>query len=98
MGATSYSENDCLNLLGTPSGGNASLILAKQLIAAIENGGTTDPNVSAVVAEAQVWMSANGNTLPYAIKTSTTVGAEAVNLAALLDSYNNGNGGTPHCN
>jgi hypothetical protein len=93
-----YTETACLALLNTPANGDASIILAYQLIAAIENNGANDPHISAVVAAAQTWMTVNGNQLPYGIASSTVAGGEAVNIAALLDNYNEGHGGTASCN
>lgn len=101
LGGVVYSKADCLSLLSAPSNGDASLILAKQLMAALLNGGANDPAVSATVKSAQSWLSNNKDTdgtLPYNVKTSSVAGTEAVNLATVLDNYNNGLVSKPHCN
>jgi hypothetical protein len=106
MGANSYDETACLSLLNDPSTGDASVILAKQFIAAVENGGLCDPNASATLAQAQQWFTANGNgLLPYGIalpvngcaSDHSSVPCQAYWLGQTLDSYNSGLSGTPAC-
>lgn len=106
MGTNSYDESACLSLLNDPSVGDASLILAKQYIAAVENGGLCDPNASATMAQAEQWFTDNQNgTLPYGVSLPmggcasdhTSVPCQAYWLGQSLDSYNNGLSGTPAC-
>jgi hypothetical protein len=100
IGGVSYSETQAIALLDTPPGGDASLILAHQLIAAMLNAGAgagTPPSVSAALSQAQAWMSANGSTLPFGVSASSTAGAQATTLSDALDTYNNGGAGVPHC-
>ena len=102
MGEVAYTQDQCLSLLNLPSYSDGSVILAKQLIAALLNGGACDPNIMNVVEESQVWMSCNKDadgTLPYNTLciNPDDVGCPAVELGATLDEYNNGRSGTPSC-
>ena len=101
LGSATYSEAQLLAILGTPPGGDASLILAHQLIAALLNeaSGAGQAPIATAVAQAQAWLSANsgGKLLPYGVSASSAAGAQAVALANQLDAYNNGLSGVPHC-
>jgi hypothetical protein len=102
LGGRTYSEAELLQILQTPPGGDASLILAHQLIATLLNAasGAGQGPVSSAVADAQAWMSANsgGKALPYGVSSSSAAGAQAIAIAGRLDSYNNGAAGVAHCN
>lgn len=101
IGGATYDQTQAIAILDTPPGGDASLILAHQLIASLLNaaaGAGTPPSVSTAIAQAQAWMSANGSNLPFGVSASSTAGAEATSLSSQLDSYNNGQAGVPHCN
>lgn len=106
MGSQSYDETACMALLNNPSTGDASVILAKQYIAAVENQGLCDPNASAALAAASAWFTANqSGALPYGVmlpmsgcaSDTTSVPCQAYWLGQSLDSYNTGLRGTPHC-
>lgn len=80
-----------------PAGGNAYLILGHQYVAAYLNGlnGASYPaHVQAAMAEAEAFF-ASGATPADALSASER--AELVALAGLLDGYNNGHEGVPHC-
>jgi hypothetical protein len=100
LGGTTYTQAQLLSIFGMSPGGDASLILAHQLIAALLNGaaGAGQAPIASVVGQAQAWLSANGKTLPYGTSSSSPEGAQAVALANQLDAYNNGMSGIPHCN
>jgi hypothetical protein len=81
-----------------PRGGNAFLILAHQWIAAqlnIAAGAPVAAPVQSAFDEAtnllQSWSAAGD------IPKSDPDRSRAIDLATLLDQYNNGNAGTPHC-
>ncbi len=96
LGATSYTQEELIAILMTPPGGDASLILAHQLIAAmlnVENGATT----SDAIADAQAWMSAHAAALPAGVHASTDAGADAVAIADRLAAFNEGIDGPGHC-
>jgi hypothetical protein len=103
MGGVAYSQSESMALLNLPSLGDGSVILAKQLIAALLNGGECNPNVTVAVAAAQDWMSANKDAdgrLPYGTMCDANnqgSGCPAVALGETLDQFNNGLSGTPHC-
>ena len=88
-----------LAILNTPpSGGNAFLILAHQWIAAelnIAAGAPVSPPVQSAFDEAtsllQSWSAAG------VIPKSQPDRQRAIELASMLDQYNNGNAGAPHC-
>jgi len=83
---------NCLNILNTPSGGDASIILAKQLIAAklnIANGSDPTP-ISSTITHADSLLSMFSGKLPYNVKPSSIIGQMMVNDANTLDNYNNG--------
>jgi hypothetical protein len=96
LGTTTYTEAELITILKTPVAGDASLILAHQLIAAmlnVANGSKAAP-ISATITDA------NGDigtlTIPADIAPSSTLGADMVGDASTLDSYNSGTL-TPSC-
>ena len=96
IGGVVYTETQLLALMNTAPAGDASLILADQLIAALLNGAT-----GTVMTDAQAWMAANkgsSSRLPYGVPSGSPAGAQAVALASQIDAYNNGLAGVPHCN
>ena len=99
LGSQSYTQAELLALSDTPPGGDASLILADQLIAAklnLANGSDPTP-ISATITDADSLLSQFGsNRLPYNVQTSSAIGQQMVNDANVLDRYNNGDL-TPDC-
>jgi len=99
LGSQTYTQAELLALFDTPPRGDASLILAHQLIAAklnIANGSNPTP-VSATITDADSLLSQFGNNrLPYNVRTSSAIGQQMVNDANVLDRYNNGDL-TPDC-
>jgi hypothetical protein len=98
LGSKTYSKSELLNLLATSSTSDASLILARQLIAAkldIANGSDPSP-VSATIADADSRLSAFPGKLPYNVKPSSAAGKAMSSDANRLDSYDNG-ALTPQC-
>jgi hypothetical protein len=98
LGNQTYTKAQLLTILTTPVRGDASLILAHQLIAAklnIANGSTPAP-ISSTIADADNLLSQFPGKLPYNIRTSAAIGQQMVNDANVLDRYNNGDL-TPNC-
>jgi hypothetical protein len=98
LGTETYTEAELLALLRTPVRGDASLILAHQLIAAklnIANGSDPTP-VNATIADAFSLLAGFAGKLPYHVAPSSAIGQAMVNDAATLDSYNSGQL-TPDC-
>ena len=91
LGTTNYTAAQLETILTTPAGGDASLILAHQLIAALLNiANGTDPSpVSATILDANTLLGAGP--IPEGIKPSSPLGQEMVNDAAILENFNQGN-------
>jgi concanavalin A-like lectin/glucanase superfamily protein len=92
LGSQTYTQAELLVILNTPSGGDASLALADQLIAAelnIANGSDPAP-VSATIADAEALLSTFSGKLPYNVKPSSVTGNAMLSLAATLEQYNSG--------
>jgi hypothetical protein len=99
LGGVTYSEDELITILQTPpSGGDASLILAHQLIAALLNvqkGAGVPPAVQSAIDAAQAWLASHKDAdgrLPYGVHDDA-----ATSLADTLDRFNNGLAGPPHC-
>src|SRR6478672_7241522 len=98
LGSQTYTKAELLNILNTPVGGDASLNLAHQLIAArlsIANGSDPTP-VSGTLTHADSLLSMFSGKLPYHVKPSSAIGQMMVSDANTLDNYNNGRL-TPGC-
>jgi hypothetical protein len=79
-----------LAILNTPDHGDASIILAKQLIAAKLNiaAGSDPTPIAGTIATADGLL--DGCVLPCNVKPSSTLGMQMTAAAAILDNYNNG--------
>ena len=99
MGSQSYSLVELIEILKTPVIGDASLILAHQLIAAkanIELGSDPVP-IANVISQADSLLSGYSGKLPYLVKSGSKEGNQMTKLAKILDDYNN-RLLTPSCN
>ena len=87
-----YSQAEMLAFLGMPARGDASLILATQLIAAKLNvfAGANPAPASAALARGDILLGAFASRLPYGTRSNTPVGADMVATAAILAAYNRG--------
>jgi len=91
LGSQTYSMPELLELLKAPTRGDASKILAKQLIAAklnIAYGSNPDP-VAEVIDSADDLLATFPGKLPYGVHPSTENGHTMVEYARILDAYNN---------
>jgi len=99
LGISVYEQEALLALLKMPVRGDASVILARQLIAAklnIEN--VSDPfPIRETIAEADDLLAQIGETLPCRKKPSSELGRQMLELAQELEDYNQGIL-TPDCN
>jgi len=96
LGTVNYTKAQLLLILGQPSKGNGLIILAHQLIAAklnIASGADPTP-VAATIAAADAQI---GNLVVPPIGTGFLDPDDTAANAQILDSYNNGNLGVPHC-
>jgi hypothetical protein len=98
LGGSTISEAAALTILNTPPRGDATIILADQLIAAELNValGNTSTCISSTITAANALLAAHP--VGSGLSTSSTAGATAVSLAATLDAYNNGLLCAPHQN
>jgi hypothetical protein len=98
LGSQTYTQAELLALFDTPPQGDASLILAHQLIAAklnLANGALPTP-ISPTISDADRLLSGFAGKLPYNVRPSSATGQAMVQDANVLDSYNNG-ALTPGC-
>jgi hypothetical protein len=95
IGGVTFTEDQLLGVLETPpSGGNAALILAHQLIAALLNiaNGSNPDAISNTINDAQSLLGAlcGASLASCTVAASSTVGQSMINDAAILDNYNEG--------
>ena len=98
LGSQTYTKAELLNILNNSGSGDASMILAVQLIAAklnIANGSDPTP-VASTITHADSLLSMFSGKLPYKVKPSSAIGQMMVNDGNTLDNYNNGKL-TPNC-
>jgi hypothetical protein len=91
VGTTTVSVSQGIDILQTPpKGGDATLILAHQLIAAELNvaGGADSSCIASTIAAANALLAAHP--VGSGLKSSSTDGATATQLASTLDDYNSG--------
>ena len=102
IGSNAYTQADLLCSLDQPGQGNALRILAHQLIAAklnILNGAGQPPAIEAAITLADNLIGSR-NILTGSVPTGgpgNTLGPAMVQVAGLLDRYNNGQEGVAHC-
>jgi uncharacterized delta-60 repeat protein len=99
LGSQSYTKAELLAILNTSTQTDASLILARQLIAAKLNiaSGSDPTPVAGTVAHADSLLGGFGGKLPYKVKSSASAGQAMVADASVLNNYNNALL-TPGCN
>lgn len=103
IGGRSYSASELDALLGTPTGGDSSLILGHQFIAAllnVANGARTSPELDTAIDSAQQWMAAHADAdgrLPYGTASGSDAHSQATTLADTLAEFNEGSIGAGHC-
>ncbi len=96
LGTVTYTQAQLLEILNTPAGGNGLLILAHQLIAAelsIANGADPAP-VATTIADAHALI---GGLVVPPVGTGFLEPMDVNALKDMLNSYNNGLLGVPHC-
>ena len=92
LGSQIYSKAELLVLLNNATKTDASIILARQLIAAklnLANGSDAAP-INATIAHADDIMSSFSGKLPFKVKSSAAAGQAMIADAAVLDNYNSG--------
>jgi uncharacterized delta-60 repeat protein len=91
LGSQSYSAAELLRILSSPVKGDASILLAREVIAAKFNiaVGSGSPEVAADVASADGLLAAYPGKLPYNVRTASGPGKAMLRLAGSLASRNN---------
>jgi hypothetical protein len=102
LGTQSYTKQELIEILNMPvgrgRGADASLILARQLIAAklnIASGSDPAPTVE-TISQAEASLAVYPAKLPYGVRPFTVEGREMTSLASALGDYNSGSL-TPNC-
>lgn len=92
LGSQIYTQVEVLIILNTPPQGDASLILAHQLIAAKLNAANgRDTNlVAGVMAQGDMLLAGFTGRLPYNVPPADATGQTLVNLGTILTSFNEG--------
>ena len=90
LGSQIYTKEQLHALLASPTRGDASIVLAQQMIAAMLNiaNGVDPTPIAATLAHADALLSVFSGKLPYGVKTSSVMGQAMVVDAALLDQFN----------
>jgi CSLREA domain-containing protein len=93
LGSQTYNQAELLILLGSPSSRDASLILAKQLIAAKLNfaSGAELGSFAAAVTQGDSLLSSFAGKLPYNVRPSSTTGQNMIGTAHTLEAFNTKN-------
>ena len=96
LGTRTYAKSELMTILRTALRGDASLILAHQLIAARLNGafGVDSTPVVSVLGDADALL--GGAAIPQHVSSSSPLGRSMVADASVLDDFNNGRL-TPGC-
>lgn len=101
IGTRTYTAAELCSIFNQPAGGNALLILFHQLIAAKLNvaQGATNACINATISQADALI---GGLVPPPVgsgnvPSSSSLGQQMVAAANTLDTYNNGNLCSPHC-
>ena len=95
IGGITYAKDEAIDILKTPPVGDATYILAHQLIAAklnVANGADFD-EIEVAIVEADGWLSLH----PLGSDPSDPDREQGIALAEILDNYNNGLLGPHHC-
>ena len=90
LGSQTYSQVELLGILGRAVGADASLILAKQLIAAKLNvaNGAASASIGNTITFADRLLSNLNGRLPFNVKVSSPVGLAMIVDAKILEHYN----------
>jgi len=89
LGSQQYTQAELLVILKSTTKADASMILAKQLIAAKLNiaAGSDPAPINTQISQADTLLSGFIGKLPYQIKTKSAIGKQMLDLAAILEQY-----------
>jgi uncharacterized delta-60 repeat protein len=90
LGSQAYTKDQLLTLLASPTRGDASIVLAQQLIAAKLNVayGVDPASIAATLAHADALLSSFIGKVPYGVRTSSVIGQAMAADAVQLDQFN----------
>lgn len=90
LGSQTYNKTELVRLLRKAPKGDASIILAKQLIAAKLNilAGANADDIGSVIDDADTLLSTYTGKLPYDVRASSPEGQDMIELAEQLEEYN----------
>ena len=96
LGGVPYTKDQLIGVLSTPSRGDATYILAYQLIAATLNvmSGADSSGIATTIANADAWLASVGGLGKWPTGAERQTG---IAYASQLDAFNNGLSGVPHC-
>ena len=99
LGSQEYAQDELIAILEAPSVRDASLILARQLIAAKLNlaAGADGSQIESAIGAADSWLAGFPGKIPYAVPPSSEEGQQAVALGDELAQYNEGVIGPGSC-
>jgi hypothetical protein len=92
LGAQNYERDELLALVRAKAAGDASMLLARELIATLLNlaaGADPDP-ILAIIGDAQAVLSLFRGKLPYAVRAASPRGRRILEDGQLLKAYNAG--------
>lgn len=95
LGMVTYNQGDLLAIFNTPPKGDASVILAHQIIAAKLNSlnGASGSAVASTISAADSWL----GIYPVGSNPGGQAREDGITMAGMLDQYNNGVIGPGHC-
>ena len=96
LGNVTYTKAQLISILSSPTKGDASVILAKQMIAALLNQANGSNPVPMCNTIANANSALNGCTVPCGISPKSAAGQAMINDANSLEMYNSGKL-TPGC-
>jgi hypothetical protein len=90
LGTQTYNKSELVRLLRKSPRGDASIILAKQLIAAKLNilAGANADDIGSVIDDADTLLASYAGKLPYRVRASSPAGQDMIDLAEQLEEYN----------
>jgi RHS repeat-associated protein/uncharacterized repeat protein (TIGR01451 family) len=87
-----YQQHELVSLLNGPAQGDASVILAMQLIAAklnVANGASAEP-IAGWLTRADALLAGFRQRLPYRVQSNTPIGSDMLIVASVLEQFNVG--------
>jgi hypothetical protein len=92
LGTQQYTQSELLNILNLSTKKDASVILARQMIAAKLNiaAGSDPAPVQSLITDGDALLATFQGKLPYDVKSNSGMGQSMVSISNVLDDYNKG--------